>query len=148
MHTGEKPFGCPVEGCMMRFKQKSQQYSHMRNKHHIDTNLLPKSKKGYVLPESIQSSDPTFQASTPGPYSGIPGSLGSTLSSSPFMGQPQNFSVPPIFQQPVALPSMMAQSGPQVNYHTQFITQADITAQLKPQIKSEIDDLQQNNKKQ
>ena len=53
VHTGEKPFACPVDGCMMRFKQKSQQYSHMRNKHNIDTNLLPKSKKGYVLPDQI-----------------------------------------------------------------------------------------------
>jgi uncharacterized Zn-finger protein len=53
VHTGEKPFGCPVEGCATRFKQKSQQYSHMRNRHFIDTNMLPKGRKGYLLPDSM-----------------------------------------------------------------------------------------------
>ena len=33
----------------------------MRNKHHIDTNMLPKGKKGYILPESINEAIYTDQ---------------------------------------------------------------------------------------
>ena len=33
----------------------------MRNKHHIDTNMLPKGKKGFMLPDSIDPNDEQMQ---------------------------------------------------------------------------------------
>ena len=55
-------FACPIEGCQMRFKQKSQQYSHMRNKHQIDTQMLGRSgsRKEFVIPNMIKHQDPQF----------------------------------------------------------------------------------------
>ncbi|CDW83668.1 zinc finger protein 831-like [Stylonychia lemnae] len=44
VHTGEKPFPCLVPGCDKFFKQKSQQYSHMRNSHNYNTDLLKNAK--------------------------------------------------------------------------------------------------------
>eukprot|EP00347_Sterkiella_histriomuscorum_P010142 403377440 len=40
VHTGDKPFCCLVPECDKTFKQKSQQYSHMRNSHGYNTDLL------------------------------------------------------------------------------------------------------------
>lgn len=46
VHTGEKPFPCLVPGCNKFFKQKSQQYSHMRNAHNYNTDLLKSAGNG------------------------------------------------------------------------------------------------------
>jgi hypothetical protein len=40
IHTGECPYPCPIEGCSRKFRQRSQQYSHLRRNHDLDTDKL------------------------------------------------------------------------------------------------------------
>ena len=50
----------------------------MRNKHHIDTNMLPKGPKGYIVPDTINEGTPQYQMSMP-PGPQTPGGLGQGL---------------------------------------------------------------------
>lgn len=56
VHTGEKPFLCLVEGCTKSFKQKSQQFSHMRNAHQYNTDNLKSQPNSFLGSKRTSSS--------------------------------------------------------------------------------------------
>ena len=80
VHTGEKPFTCFIPGCPKTFKQKSQQYSHMRQAHNYNTDMLKGSGKafmqpslypgavggvGVIIPQNFNDESPKYSKPTP-----------------------------------------------------------------------------------